>query len=346
MTGIKTNQIRFDLEATIIMPAEVELAECQTEGVPVLTWNEEKPVHTWNSDNSVLTWDTEAPKWSTGIPVSGCLVEFMSLVDASPEEVLAFARRRGVLGIWPHPSRHGNEPELYYSEPISVYQQCARQATALMSIAKKLRSGKPVQTKLEWDAADTLPMNDNIYAVMKGRPHYKARVILEQQYQLLSYLVSRWLKAAHIRLMVEAPDYLEFDDEAAVLPFKSYLTFGKWSDGRDWDERMLEAPKQVCASDMDIPSRYQRPSPLFAVLAVQLEQAIILPPDVYFCSYCGKPYKHDPSKGNKPRADKNNSWCKPECKAAYMQTYSREWKRNKAKQQQVEIAPSCPPDTL
>ena len=311
MSGIGVQQIIVDSEQSIAVPQDVNLTICPVEGIPVLAW--------WGERTS------NTADWKMSVPVADCLADFVSLAKSSPEDVLAFAQRRGVLGVWPQVHSLPGRSEKRYTEPISVYQHSAQQVTSLLSIGSRLYEGNLVQTRLDWDNACPFPLAGDEYDLMVKRgPYDSPRSALRQQYQFLSYLLSQWLRASHIRLEIKAPDYFRPEDDNEELLFTPRLTFGHWDDGDQWDKRMLETPGRSYAAEMGVPSRYQRPSPLFSLLAVQLGQKMVLPSDICFCSNCGKPYQHDLEKGNRPRSDKKNSWCSSECKAKHKQRYDKE----------------------
>lgn len=109
----------------------------------------------WRWDKA-LTRNPPRPK-AHGL---GLLMEFMRLVDAQPETILAFARKWGVLEICKHglPSTHNCrkaitlsgrwcQPLSYtdfenYMEPIPYWHFYAKQMWAMLKIASQLKQGK------------------------------------------------------------------------------------------------------------------------------------------------------------------------------------------------------------
>jgi hypothetical protein len=115
-------------------------------------------------DRLVWRWDEgpRSPKWVT--VGRGLLEDFLGLVDAPDSRICRYARRWGVLYICRHnlPARHNSRPQptaktahfkqCYlrqtgdgkgYWEPLAVWRDYARRASALLGIADSLHAGRP-----------------------------------------------------------------------------------------------------------------------------------------------------------------------------------------------------------
>src|SRR5579872_5869189 len=76
---------------------------------------------------SCLTW-WESDRCKTR-PASECLYAFVKLAEASPDDILGFARSWGVLGRSPRSLTLKEQEDLWIcSEPLSVWKSHARQA--------------------------------------------------------------------------------------------------------------------------------------------------------------------------------------------------------------------------
>lgn len=89
-----------------------------------------------------LVWD--AGPIAPGEPLDG-VWDFLALAEAGDAEILAFARRHGVLGL----ERGGNEAG---SEPVAAWQAYARGLRAVLGIAAALRQGRHTRLE-EWALA-------------------------------------------------------------------------------------------------------------------------------------------------------------------------------------------------
>lgn len=194
------------------------------------------------------------------------LFKFVKLADASPEEILHFARRWGVLRICEHgcPSTH-NPPPTYrpkdrywceplrvprgrYYEPIVYWHFYSRQALAMLRIAANLHMGKLSRPE-DWDAIYA-PHSDG-----KGNGHGRD-IGLDRH--VLNFMVNHWLELGNVR-----------------------PTF-------DWD-----ADGTLVSLDLE----------LFGTLAIQLLMTVSRSRGLGLCSSCGLPFI--PGK-RRPQAGKRN----------------------------------------
>lgn len=107
-----------------------------------------------NPKEQKLIWGFSAASVATA-PAS-LLEKFLMLHDRPTSDILAFAKRWGVLEICKHglPCTHSNchplEDRLSYWEPIQAWRSFSVQARAVLEIAASLRKGQPA-SMASWD---------------------------------------------------------------------------------------------------------------------------------------------------------------------------------------------------
>ncbi len=228
------------------------------------------------------------PGWQPSFspPVDGCLRAFMRLADGSPEDILAFASRWGVLGICADgvPSSHEvrcqplgiYEGRLTWGagwEPLSFWYRYAREARGILNAALRLRNHERVANEDWRDIAGPLSEADFEFffgSLLRDPPEM-------QQSSLLTY-ASHWFQLAGLRPRL-------YWDDGARAPH-TFLA------GGDLEFTGVGAPAGF----------------LFAVLAVQLGAALTSPLGLYRCDECGYPY---PPQRRRPQSGRGH-YC-PTC---------------------------------
>ncbi len=255
--------------------------------------------------------------------VDGCLDEFIELSDSSSEEILAFALRRGVLGIAASPEVTGQQGvvvHLDYTEPISVYRRLSLQARSMLLTMGSIRSGELINKEvLEECFAECLQdLPGDIQSYFVGDHQNRVGI-----YHWLRFAASRWAMAASYRLGIDlggAENRMSRDGMSPGLN----LEFRLWAEGYRWDKDVIASRSSFGdLTEADLPSVKQRLSPLFNVIAFQLAQRLALPTGSYLCSQCNKLFQHDPQTSNKPRSDIRR-FCGPDCRKAGREAYWRE----------------------
>lgn len=152
---------------------------------------------------------SRSPKWQVAEPTPELLKRFIKLTDG--HDVLAFARRWGVLGVCTHdkPRTHRATPSIFpfddrdsraeepicyprgwfqgeCSEPIGVWLRYARQALAMLSIAAALR-GRTPPAKEDWQV---------LYGI---DPNFAQYDFARDAEAWLEHVLNQWLVLADAR---------------------------------------------------------------------------------------------------------------------------------------------------
>lgn len=214
-----------------------------------------------------LEWNGEAldtlhsERWGKSVRGIGrCLLDFVALADASPEDVLSFARKWGGLGISPQfrpggyatvPSRRGflKESDGVYWEPLEAWSRYTRQLRAILRVAAALHAEKPTETD-DWrviEAAEPKARGDTRSPRWLKHDRAADAATAEHLARLdLTFRVREWLWYANVQI-----GFQQADDEFFVTA---------------------------------------APTGLAGALGVQLAAAIASPLGVYRCDACGLPY--------------------------------------------------------
>lgn len=301
------------------------------------------PTYRVSLGNGNLIWEYEikAPLNPNLVDIDKCLEDFEALADSGDGAVHAFVKKYGVLGILPTvtvPKDHasGRLPAIlarkfFYKEPTSIYQQLALQCNAIRRIMECFRSGRRIDPSV---FLQCFPSSQH-QAVQKDIDTHRWKTRSEIYEHLVSATML-WSNASCYRFRLR-PSNAGNGRQAAFV-----LDFGGWADGIEWDRQTLENtgeddddPFFELLSKDDLPSRRQRPSPLFNILAFQLLNAVTLPEGTYFCSQCNEPYQPNREKGDrKPRCDKETQFCCDDHRDEYKKAYDR--RRYEARTQKKE----------
>jgi hypothetical protein len=241
----------------------------------------------------------------TEYPIEGCLKDFTSLGSASEQEVLNFVQKRGVLGIAPFGVEEEDESDaengfrvFLYAEPVWVYQLLARQCRALLTA---------MQSVITSTFNDAGALSVDAEAFQECFPLYRRgrqslaldRMTPRQVYLALVEQGRSWSAIASYKFLLDG-------DPAQGQTPHFVLDFGKWGQASDWDWHTLETwgdgIRELPHHLATLPSRCQRPSPLFNVLAFQLAQALTLPEGVCWCDYCDGLYFYDREEAKDPKS--------------------------------------------
>ena len=133
------------------------------------------------------------------------LNEFIALQDADDEQIGAYARRWGILGVCHHgvPASHAafanavewpcwllrEETDLYAWEPLERWRYFSRQAGAILNLAARLHTDQPGRPE-EWQQVIT----------RKDRPvpWWKPSAVRSERI-MLGYIVSEWMTLGNVR---------------------------------------------------------------------------------------------------------------------------------------------------
>lgn len=317
--------LKYNVLEAVSLPSDIRL-----EG-GLLIWSVE-----WDrQDSADFGYRSLVPR-----STKGCMEDFLMLAGGTPEDVLAFAERRGVLGIcpgsWQEPSpastaRRPTQQRILYGEPTDFYTELARDARLLVESARRLRDGLPIDPDLMLEIPQTrlvtIPNGadpETVTAAFEAdwlESLVKSRADL---YRWVNAQASRWWEPNTIRIEPRL-----VGDSAATVDQAFRLSFGHWRDADGWDEKARDYPPWQLEPSGDtwrgslamgspfslhgcFPSPEQRPSPLFNVLAFQLLAAVTLPAGLYFCAACDEPFTPDTDR-NRPRKDKRPLCQKEEC---------------------------------
>lgn len=323
MSG-QTGVLRYRTEETISMPYCIELWH------GVLHWRAE-----YNFQSQVQGWEKR--------PVADCLEDFLSLVNASDDQVLAFTQRRGVLGVFPAVARESEENasaslefvadhrqwqpwmcgQAAYIEDPRIYRRMARVAGYMLRAMKFVREGVRIDPKQTEAFRRSLASSSQWFGVDTQ----------EQAYRGVQKILGEWSNVAGVSLGLWQHERLDGGQEIKV-------NFAVWEDGQQWDQKAEDGPGFEVSEYLSEASSFlsafphgARPSPLFNVLFFQLLQKVSLPEGSYFCAQCGGFYTYTEEgrrdkEMTKPRNGRPVSFCKEECRKVYRQAFERKWKRD------------------
>ena len=297
-------------------------------------------------------------------PITGCLQEFSNLVEATPEDVLAFVQRWGVLGIDPDiteewVSSDGRQFYLRYQEHFGIYTELARQTRSILTVMQSLKEGRGAR---KTDLMNCL-LGCQGSALTNQKITSEERSFGEEAYRILSVGIHIWWDVASLKMGVP---YLDSRNAGKEMPLDFLLSFGHWNDGYTWDDCKLHSSSSSRTNSyaaslinnfqhyiqqrdpwfyraMILPGSHQRPSPLFNALTYQLLQSVTVQPGWYFCIRCHRLYNHievwgegEGRRKNRPRSDQPGGFCGPQCEAAQDKEKDTLRKRKKAASRRMD----------
>ena len=264
-----------------------------------------------------LVWSWPRRKEAAGAEPA-MLAEFVRLAEASDAQILAFARRWGMLNICEHglPIFHPwiGERRRYpcdwvpvdatrkaFWEPLDAWRRYAAEARALVNLSRRLRQGQLGDLR-DWQAIR------NIQGTAYWETWNETGHIPENSALLL--IQDSWpLTLAETRLGKD----VGFERRCLAQTLREWISDGGVRPSLDWSDA-----KPV----IDLEG-----GGLFGGLAVQLLQAVGHPETLAFCDGCGKPF----TPSMRPSSSRRN-YCK-ECghRAAVRDAARRYRERKRAK---------------
>ncbi|MGI8643200.1 MAG: hypothetical protein ACR2LS_03685 [Thermomicrobiales bacterium] len=289
-----------------------------------------------------LTW-SPTPSGET-VPGPDLLPAFAKLAHTPAEDILAFARRWGVLGICPHglvAIHPGCSPLGFvalaavappeerfaivtqgaaerdvnpYWEPLSAWRHYAGRMRAMLQIAV--------------DSAGRLTPRDDDAFIALSRPQplnadwsetiaYDAKESWQGAFQRLRRHPDGKAKLAGLAWRITEAS---FNDLLALIPLRARLSIGA-----DGEKGISLAAREGITSASSSETPYLRPDrSLFTALVVQLALALIGRDELVRCSWCETPFL--PAGGRRPRRDRRRF-----CTAACRMEAKRETNRHAAR---------------
>ena len=202
-------QFKYDLDMTNHTREDWELAGLYSEAGHL-----ERPVATGclvipnviEIDGGRLHWDIDDDRpIEQPEPGQGMLNEFLTLQDADDEQIGAYARRWGILGVCHHgvPASHAafanaverpcrllrEETDLYAWEPLERWRYFSRQAGAILNLAARLHADQPGRPE-DWQQVIT----------RKDRPvpWWKPSAVRSERI-MLGDVATQWITLGNVR---------------------------------------------------------------------------------------------------------------------------------------------------
>lgn len=258
-------------------------------------------------EEAVLWWE-DGPELY-GVRVEGqataqrtCLKEFYRLVDATPEQIRAFALCHGVLGIWPLLQGDGVGSGQLFGDTINFWHRMARRVRAILRIKASLdlsRASLAMSREPdEPDEEDWREVFGQTYA--KSLSDSRKRPLptpvpaddLERARYLLFDAVSLWTRAVPMTLYLSWSQRSLAPDLCIALPDALSSDYEKAASGG------AEARQHQPLHRKSLYWPAMRPSRLFHVLVWQL--LVALRGRVVVCSICGLPLLDYKTKAGRP----------------------------------------------
>lgn len=249
-------------------------------------------------------------------PVADCLDEFVRLADAPDAQFERFARKWGVLGIWPRirVERLGDGYiRVFYRETVDLWRRLVTRSRAILLVGADLVGGAVIGKEpqcappSDWEQIIRLDevSSFNIAAEF-GRSVAAQREVLSQ---VMTDLAAQ----------INGHPYMVWE-EAEAAP-RWMLNINDWAYSWDMEyARRHPADEEETAADRYGPefrSRFSighlalRPSPLYNIIVCQMAAALTSPKGLYRCDNCGEPFV---PLGQRARADRSR-YCTPWCSA-------------------------------
>jgi hypothetical protein len=288
--------------------------------------------------DDMLTWD-QAVEFGDGeeypiqgmkqVPVKDSLLDFVRLADATPEQVLDFVRKRGVLACDPlvELALGGSSTSIIFrfSEPVFFYTRLARLFRYLLAALRFLTERTRIKPSERCDLQHVLPFIGNT-DLSQLESHYLYS-------QIHSCLEDLW-DANQPRLTIRG---MSGGITSMLMSFPSADPKWDMRRAKQFNDGLLRTVRPHCRLDDDdfkprmemMPYREYakevanlfplmrggRRSPLLGVLVWQMLEKVSLPEHTYQCSNCGGLYSFDERhyKPNRKPHKNRRSWCKQEC---------------------------------
>lgn len=228
------------------------------------------------------------------VPSPQCLSDFLRLADVALDNALAarrikaireFVTRWGALGLWPYAAElKGVDSAYKLQERTDYYIRFARQMKAIISTVIWLREGganADHDPPARWSLRDLTSILVRESALADNEPEIVANVM------------SSWLRCASVNVAQMVDTKLMAEGKFILRP--SFQMPG-WQEGIEWDsspKHRYTLGRERYPSFDCLPNSQQRPSPLFAVLVMQLNSLLLSPNGIYLCQYCGQPFTRE-----------------------------------------------------
>lgn len=163
-------------------------------------------------DGERLLWRAAKGEEKRFHPGRGLMEDFVRLHESSPDQIVKYAKRWGVLGLCSHglPTSHSYPSYVfgykgmthicrpapsksmrgYFEEPLEIWRDFSKNAFELLHIAAQLHKGKPVGSK-DWEFACS------VFAVSSTTDTHAEKMKM-QRYQV-AFVVERWLSLGGVR---------------------------------------------------------------------------------------------------------------------------------------------------
>lgn len=271
-----------------------------------------------------------------------CLSQFCRLRDATDAEILDFAKRWGMLGVWPTRTsvliKNSNPAEIYgyylYTEPTQLWRDVAGRAWAILLVAAELSQNQRAFLE-DWqrvvDFGGWNFQEEGFWQKEKGCPRPSTdsgkggRMTweVEKQRELLEHCIAEWLDQIHVR-----PKFFwQRSEEGGVSPGLGFDVNCETTAhdygfnakiARRVEKLIVDSPgtQENFRFDVRNPSHYGphqlRPSRLFNVIVLQLVAAVMSP--LFRCAICNKPFSVEDRRG-RGRARGRHICSSPDCQA-------------------------------
>jgi hypothetical protein len=288
---------RFAGATGYMVPAEIEVEDDSMPPRQVIVWADTPSV-----GESRL-----------GPPTEGCLQDFLALAPLGQdddwldpralEQVVAFVRQRGMLGLAPVPMSTELEKwrgeRVKFREPVSFYSDLASLFQTLLQVAIDLRNQRV-----------TFPLGNDVVSLLRHGPTPSSLPTSPKELQFdLEELLTHWMHCAYIHPAI----FLDPQDQI----WRRRLMLPSWRNVSRWDVanygRLFDTITvyKRYRDFSDLPIADWRPSPLFAILIAQATALITSTPGLQQCPFCGGFYQPR----RKPRADRRETCGQVRCQA-------------------------------
>lgn len=296
-----------------------------------LPWRFRQPYA--SQPESVIEWREKAGGFKSGLidgPETGdCLRDFVKLRDATNDEVLAFAKKWGVLGVRPTIIEEIVRGQVLfrYVEPVAYWHFYAGHAYAILWQAAQLISddtsrqeywSQVARTDIDAELKSKTELDKFWFKNEKLRRRFSDVFPDGDPDMLIRRMV---IQSAVYEWLKDVPSVLEFDWLSKDIPIV-YSSVRIRTD--EWDLQQIKRQETTKAWSSNTIIR-NRPSVLFSILAMQIASALTSSTGVAICDICNEPY---PRKSRKPQRGRQN-YCSDECRLEAQRGHMRDYARRR-----------------